>query len=147
MPRSWPERLAKRIGRLSQNLDQIEAKGRTADKSYSRMLEELGDLCCQILDARDKAKAELSQATTDALFLRRKLAEERSAFNAERAAFHEERDRIRAARKMELAELAQAQSEISRERADMAFASARANEVERKFKNFMGQMKKAAGKL
>ena len=145
--RSWPERLAKRMGRLANNLDQIEAKGRTSDKSYTRMLEELGDLCCQILDARDQAKGELDQLQTDTIFARRKMAEEQAALREERDDFHQERESHRSARKAEEAEHSRAMAEISEERRLMQEATSRAEQAEAKFKKFLKTVDTARGKL
>lgn len=147
MTRSWPERLAKRIGRLSENLDQIEAKGRTSDKAYSRMLEELGDLCRQILDARDEAQAELNQTKTDALFIRRKLADEKNWLKAERESFEKERVEFRACRKASEAETVRVQGELAKERAELQAATDRAKEAERKFRKFIETIDNARSQI
>ena len=135
------------MGRLSTNLDMMEAKGRTSDHAYGRMLAEMGDLCCQILSARDQANAELHQAKTDAILLRRAMAKEQAGLRASQDKFAIEQQEARAQRKADHAETSRIRSELVGERASLTEATDRAKEAERKFTDFMDQMKKASAKL
>lgn len=120
MVRSWPERLAKRVPRLTQTLDKMEDRGRTSDPHYSKILAELAELCEQIIEATEEAKHELSQVRTEATLSRRKLAEERDAFKAERDAFNSMREQTLCALRSGGENLKRQLDEVASERAALA---------------------------
>lgn len=145
MPRSWPERLAKRVPRLVDSLNKLEDKGRTKDPQFGKMLKELAELCGQILVAREQAEAELHQAKTDTIFHRRRMEEDTAAFKKERAAFASEVEELRKRLDEGEADLRRRSQLVDRDRHALAEALERAGAAERKYIQFIEHMKKAPG--
>lgn len=146
MPRSWPERVAKRSKRLMQSLDILERKGRT-DKPYETLIGELAELCDQIVPAVEEAKRELHQVKTDAIFWRRKMEEDTAAFKRDRQDFADWSESQRKRLKDGGEDLARQKGEIAKERAELADALSRAGEMETKCQRFLDTVETARGKL
>lgn len=147
MPRYEPERFAKRAERLVQTLDKLHAKGRFSDPKYRKLIGELAGICDQILDAREKAQADLQRTLMDAenSRKRRKLAEEK--LKAEREAFIKEMTECRDSMERGQADLKRQLTEIRNERNLLAEKQAETELAKHRCNEFMKQMQGAAASL
>ena len=147
MPRSWPERLAKRVPRLIDGLNKMEDKGRQNDPHFEKMLCELADLCSQMAETQEKARAELHDIETKVIFHRREMERKSEQFKKDRAALDRLAEETRRKLKEGQEDLKRQAGEVSKERAELAAEKERTQEARRRYQNFMKSLKRASDKL